>query len=76
MEQRCCCGCSLLQTIPVLLLLLVLRWAAFDQAPPTLAVAWWISCWMSLIQVFVKFTQLLLYPLQYDQLSSGCCHLI
>ena len=33
----------------------------------------WILCWQSLIQVFVKYIQDLLYPLQCDQLTSCCC---
>ena len=53
---------------------LILRWLPFIE--PLRRSWWWILCLPSLIQVFVEFIQLLLDPLQYDQLSSGCCNLI
>ena len=59
--------------LDVLDLWIISRWLIFCWLPlikPLLRWLWWISCWPSLIQVFVKS-----YALQYDQLCSWCCHM-
>ena len=57
--------------------LAVANLALADRDPLALIVVDFVAvanlCWQSLIQVFVKLIQRLLYSLQCDQLTCCCC---